>query len=314
MSEANQEEDQLPYLGTFSKAAELCSFTAVAKALGLSQAAVSQRIQALEKILRVPLFCRQGGRVQLTAAGQSLYAYAERILTLHREARQEISGLKTPVSGALALAASSVPGEHLLPALLSVFHQRYPDIHVRASVSDSQDVINQIQHGKASLGLVGRKCDEPHLEFRHLATDRMVLVASAKHAWANRRQVSLKQLCGQPLILREIGSGLRHCLEKSLGRAGKSLRDLQVALELGSNEAIKEAVLRNVGVAVLSSYAVQKELQTAQLHALEVTGLHCDRDMYVVWDRRRVWSSPTRVFLSFLESKPIPELTHKPRL
>jgi DNA-binding transcriptional LysR family regulator len=83
---------------------------------------------------------------------------------------------------------------------------------------------------------------------------------------------------------------------------------------LGSNEAIKEAVLRNVGVAVLSSYAVQKALQTAQLYALEVTGLHRDRDLYVVWDRRRVWSSPARVFLSFLESKPIPELAHKHRL
>jgi DNA-binding transcriptional LysR family regulator len=117
----------------------------------------------------------------------------------------------------------------------------------------------------------------------------------------------LTQLCKQPLILREPGSGLRHCFEKQLGRADKSLRDLQIALELGSNEAIKEAVLRGVGVAVLSSLAVQKELKAEQLHALKVTDLHCDREMFVVWDQRRVLSAPAQIFRIFLESNPVPE-------
>src|SRR5262249_12979285 len=110
----------------------------------------------------------------------------------------------------------------------------------------------------------------------------------------------------QPIILRETGSGLRHCFEKALERAGRSLADLRVALELGSNEAIKEAVLRGVGVSVLSAYAVQKELKAGQLHALKVTDLHCDREMFVVWDRRRVLPPPARLFLRFLESNPIP--------
>ena len=108
-----------------------------------------------------------------------------------------------------------------------------------------------------------------------------------------------------PLILREVGSGLRHCFEKSLDKAGLSLADLQVALELGSNEAIKEAVLRGVGVAILSTYAVQKELKTGQLHAVEVSGLHCDRDMFIVQDKRRVLPFPARLFLIFLETHPV---------
>ena len=143
-----------------------------------------------------------------------------------------------------------------------------------------------MERGEVSLGLVGRKADSPHLESRHLASDRMVLVVPPGHALGRRKRISVQQLAAHPLILREAGSGLRHCFEESLGRAGLSLADIRVALELGSNEAIKEAVLRGVGLAILSVYAVRKEIQSGQLHTLEVSGLRCDRDMYVVRDRR----------------------------
>jgi len=298
---------QLPYLETFSKAAELNNFTGAGKALGMTQEAVSQRIHALGKSLGTPLFRRNGGRIFLTAAGQRLHDYAQRIFNLHREARQTIAGQKIPLAGELRLGASTVPGEYFLPALLSVFHRRYPKIEVRASISDSMGVIHQVEHGQVQMGLVGRKVDNPHLEFHHFATDRMVLIVPPNHVWSKRRKVSLKQLCTQPLILREPGSGLRHCFEKQLERAEKTLRDLEIALELGSNEAIKEAVMRGVGVAILSSYPVQKELQAGQLHALKVTDLHCDREMFVVWDRRRVLSAPAQMFRIFLESNPIAE-------
>src|SRR5437763_3416715 len=96
--------DQLPHLDTFAKAAELSSFTAAARALGLTQAAVSQRVQALEQALGVPLFRRQGGRVLLTDAGQRLYPFARHILDLHREAREALTGQKAPLTGELALA------------------------------------------------------------------------------------------------------------------------------------------------------------------------------------------------------------------
>jgi len=297
---------QLPYLETFSKAAELNSFTGAAKALRLTQASVSQRIQLLEKTLDQSLFKRHGGRVLLTEAGQKLYEYAQRILDLHREARREVAGHEAPVGGELLLAGSSIPGEHFLPTLLSAFSQQYPHIRVRAAISDSMAVMAQVERGEVSLGLVGRKTDNPHLEFRYLASDRLVLVVPLGHPLSKRKKVSVKQLAEHPLVLREAGSGLRHCFEKSLEQAGRALTDFRVALELGSNEAIKEAVLRNVGVAVLSVYAVQKELKALQLQALEAGDLHCDRDMFIVQDRRRVLPLPARLFLLFLESHPVP--------
>jgi DNA-binding transcriptional LysR family regulator len=250
------------------------------------------------------LFKRQGGRVLLTRAGRTLYEYAQRILDLHRQARREISGRRIPPSGELLLAASSIPGEYFLPALLSAFGQKYPDIRVRATVSDSAGVLAQVERGEVSVGLVGRKTDSPHLDFRYLASDRMVLVVPPGHALSRRRKISVKQLSSHPLVLREAGSGLRHSFERSLEQAGRSLADLRIAVELGSNEAIKEAVSQGVGVAILSIYAARRELSSGRLHAIAVHDLRCDRDMYVARDRRRVLPLPARVFLSFLESHP----------
>jgi DNA-binding transcriptional LysR family regulator len=303
------EGPQLPHLGTFAKAAELSSFTGAAKALRVTQAAVSQRVQALEQALGTPLFRRRGGRVLLTEAGRKLYDYAQRILELHREARRVVTGREAPVAEELLLAASSVPGEHLLPALLTDFRRTHPHVRVRATVGDSMGVMAQVERGEVSLGLVGRKADRPHLEFRFLARDRLVLVVPPGHPLSQRKRVSVAQLAGHALVLREVGSGSRHCFEKSLERAGLSPAGLRVALELGSNEAVKDAVLRGVGVAVLSVYAVQKELREGRLRAVAVTGLRCERDLFIVSDRRRVLPLPARVFLTFLDAHPVPAPT-----
>jgi LysR family transcriptional regulator, low CO2-responsive transcriptional regulator len=290
----------LPHLETFSKAAELSSFTGAARALGLTQAAVSQRVHLLEQAVGTPLFRRQAGRVLLTDAGHRLYPYAQRIAALHREARQAVTGHKVPVTGDLLLAASSIPGEHLLPKPLSAFRRRHPHVQVRVTVTDSAAVLNQVEHGQAHLGLVGRREDSPHLEFQPFARDELVLVAPAKHRLARRNRVSLEELCAQPLILREIGSGSRRCLEQALTQAGKSPRDLHVVLELGSNEGIKEAVQRGIGLAVLSTYAVPRQRRAGGLHVLRVAGLPLEREFFIVRDRRRVLPIPAQLFLDFL--------------
>lgn len=298
---------ELPHLETFAEAAERSSFTAAARHLGLTQAAISQRVQALERELGVPLFRRVGGKVELSDAGRRLHDYARRILDLHKEAREAVTGREAPVEGELAIAASSIPGDYLLPALLAAFGSRHPRVRVRAAVSDSAGVIGQLERGEASVGLVGRKPDADHLEARHLADDRMVVVTPPGHALGKKKRMTLHALAAHPLVLREAGSGLRYCFEKALERAGYSLSDLRVALELGSNEAIQEAVRRGVGVAVLSALAVRKEVAAGRLVALEINGLYCDREMFVVTDRR-VLPTPARLFVNLVEANPVPDL------
>jgi DNA-binding transcriptional LysR family regulator len=297
-------DEQLPHLETFAEAAERGSFTAAGKALGMTQAAVSQRIHALEERLGVPLFDRQGGHVVLTDAGHRLHGYAQRILALHREAMEELTGKRAALSGELSLAASSVPGEHLLPDLLTVFRERHPHIQVRATIADSRQVQQQLEQGQAHLGLVGGKTDSPNLEYRVFATDELAVIVPAKHPWARRKRLALEQLYEQPLILREPGSGSRWCLEQALARVGKVTSALQVALELGSNEAIKEAVLRGLGLAILSTHTVRHEVEAGTLHALPIADLPLTREMFVVWDRRRALPIPARLFLDLLAAAP----------
>jgi DNA-binding transcriptional LysR family regulator len=293
---------RLPFLETFAKAAELSCFSAAARGLGLTQAAVSQQIHTLEKAVGTGLFHRSGGRVLLTPAGSRLYGFAERILALQEEALRKVAGQRAVVVGAVGVAASSIPGEHLLPALLPAFRRRYPHIQIRATVTDTRAVLGDVETGRAHLGLVSVRAESEHLEFRSFACDEMMLVVPVGHRWWGRKRVPLEQFLRQPLILREPGSGSRWCLEWALERSGRSAGDLQVAVELGSNEGIKEAVLRGVGVAVLSTRAVKKELAARKLHALKVQGLCLERDLFAVWDTRRALPAQARRFLEFLGS------------
>ena len=296
---------ELPHLATFAAVAERGSFTAAAADLGVTQAAVSQRIAVLEKELHVSLFDRRAGRISLTDAGQRLYQYARQILDLHGQARTEIGGFQPTVAGDLPLAASSVPGECFLPALLSAFHEKYPGVHVRATVGDSGSVMQDIEKGRATLGLVGQEAEKPSLEFRPIGSDTLVLVVAPGHRWAARKRIPLKALTGESLIIREPGSGSRSALEKSLERAGTSLAGLNITLELGSNAAIKDSVKRGLGVAFLSRLAIQREIDADELRAVTVSGLSLSRHFYLVYHRRRPLSPAASVFLHFLESHPI---------
>jgi DNA-binding transcriptional LysR family regulator len=293
-------DSQLPHLETFAEAAERGSFTAAAHHLGITQAAVSQRVQKLEAALRTPLFRRGAGAATLTDAGRRLHAYARRIFDLTAEAQAAVTGAADELTGDLVLAASSVPGEHLLPSVLTAFRGHHPLVRVRVSVSDTELVIREVEHGHAHFGLVGGQGGTPHLDFRQFACDELVLVIPAGHAWWWRGRVTVQDLLSQPIVLREPGSGSRRCLERALEQLGVAPRRLTVALELGSTEAVKRAVLEGAGAAVLSRRAVEPEVAAGQLKAIPVEGLTLERDMYVVRDRRRVLPGPAQRFLALL--------------
>ncbi len=293
---------ELPHLATFAAVAERGGFTAAAAGLGITQAAVSQRIAVLEKEVQVSLFDRRVGKISLTEAGQRLYRYARQILDLHGQARTDIGGFRPTVAGDLTIAASSVPGECLLPALLSAFREKYPGVHVRATAGDSGSVMRDVEKGRATLGLVGQEAEKPNLEFRPIGSDTLVLIVAPGHRWAARKRIPLKALAGEPLIIREPGSGSRCALEKSLERAGASLAGLNITLELGSNAATKDAVKRGLGVAFLSRLAVQREIDASELRAVTVGGLSLIRHFFLVYHRRRPLSPSASVFLHFLES------------
>jgi DNA-binding transcriptional LysR family regulator len=176
---------------------------------------------------------------------------------------------------------------------------------VRATVSDSASVIKDVEKGRATLGFIGQEAENPALATRSIGQDSLVLVVPLGHAWATRRSIALDGLAGEPLIIREPGSGSRSTLEKGLERAGASLAGLNVSLELGSNTAIKDAVKRGLGIAFLSRFCVRRELDSREFHAVGVRRLDLTRRFYLVHHRRRPLSMAANAFMRFVESRPI---------
>ncbi|MFQ3648993.1 MAG: LysR substrate-binding domain-containing protein [Gemmataceae bacterium] len=292
----------LPHLDTFIMAAELGSFTQTARKINppVTQAAISQRIAALEQDLGLKLFDRVHGRVELTAAGRRLHEIALQIQALHDQARREIAQQVEGLRGDLSIAASSIPGEHMLPSFLSEFRQKNPNISVRAQIVDSALVFDLVERGDAQLGLAGQASARPHLEQKAFGRDEIVLVAPPKHPLAQKGLIRVNDLLGVPLIMRERGSGSRQCVEHALQEAGLALNSLEITAEVGSNEAIREMVQRGGGLAFLSRFAVKNELASGALVEIPIDGINLTREFFVLYDRRRALPLAARLFMELL--------------
>jgi DNA-binding transcriptional LysR family regulator len=205
----------------------------------------------------------------------------------------------------LLVAASSAPGQHLLPPALAAFHQQHPAVQIRVSVSDTDAVLRELEEGRAHLGFVGGQSDNSCLEFHRFARDQLVLVVPDGHPWWRRKRVTVAEFLAQPLVQRERGSGSRRCLERALERLRVAPANLNVVLELGNCEAIKAAVFQRVGVAVLSRLSVEQEVRTGQFKVVPVEGLDMDRDIFVVQNRERVLPAAARLFLASARPAPI---------
>ena len=289
---------ELRQLRTFAAAAERESFTRAAVALDLTQAAVSQQVATLEKELAAELFERVGRGVRLTEPGRRFYDYVRKILDLVDEASLQVGDAKQPVSGDLHIATSTVPSEWLLPELLSVFRARWPQIRESLAVSDSSMAAAAVEAGEADVGFVGELPRSSKLEARAVAEDELVLVVAADHPLAQKGATTLKQLCREAQIVREPGSGSRRCIERALEEHGISPSELTIAMEVNSNDAIRAAVERGVGVAFLSQ---QTKRHSIGVVPVKVRGFRPRRQLYIITDPRHIPSAPARLFLAFVE-------------
>jgi len=285
-------------LKTFAAAAERESFTRAAEMLNLTQAAVSQQIAALEKELGTQLFERRGRGVCLTAAGRQLYDYARQIIDLVAEASSQVGETEQHVSGHLRIATSSVPAQWLVPELLAAFRINFPEVRESLTVSDSSVAAAAVEAGEADVGFVGELPDSSTLEATAVVDDELVLVVGTDHPLAGKGTTTLKRLRGEAFIVREPGSGSRRCFERTLQEHGLSLDELEIALEINSNDAIRAAVERGVGVAFLSQRDKRHEIGLA---SVKVRGFHARRQLYLIRNPRRVLATPVRQFLQFVE-------------
>jgi DNA-binding transcriptional LysR family regulator len=288
----------LRQLRTFKTVADLSSFSLAAQRLKLSQPSISYQVKELEEALGLPLLERLGKRVELTEAGSVLYGYARRMLDVLDEATIAVEEMRGIRRGTLRVGASTTVGIYLLPAALGAFKKLHPGLVISLEIGSRARVQEQVLRNELDLAVVGPALKDPELAIIPFLSDELVVVAPAGHALAPKRGLTLKDLADQPFVMREAASGSRWSLEKAARKAGAKLT---VAMELGSNGAIKHAVESGLGLAVISRYACALEFSTRRLVELDVRGFPIRRDWHIVHLRRRKLPASVSAFIEFLK-------------
>ena len=290
----------LRHLRLFCHIVERRSFSLAAEDLHITQPAASQQVQSLERELKATLLDRSSRRIAPTDAGQVLYKYAREILALHERACTEILDLQELVTGRVVIGASTGPGEHILPGLLTRFRAVYPGVIVSLHVDDTQKVIERVVSREFEFGAVGAPTHQPDLVVEPLVRDEVVLICSPAHPWSSRESVSLAELVAEPLIVQQPGAGIRAVVESHLRAAGVPVERLTIAAEMGLMESAKQATIAGGGVTFGSRCSVVAELQHGTLSVVRIDDFDIRRDFYTVRSRTRVLSRAAEELLAYL--------------
>ncbi len=288
-------------LKVFCTVAETESFTRASKIVHLSQPAVSLQIQALEEFFETKLFDKTGKQVSLTAAGRTLYDHATHIMGHYNEVVKEINKLTGTMKGAVALGASTTLGNYILPQIITEFKKIHPKIKIKLRVANTERIEDLMHAGFIDFGIVEGKTSRKNTKTEKLISDQLVLVIHPKHTLAKKRAVSVLELTREPMILREQGSGTRQHMEKFLDAHGLNINDLHVALIMGSTEAIKSSVEAGTGMAILSRWAVKKEVEDGRLKAVRFKE-DFTRDFTLIYSKKSLLSHADKELLLFIKN------------
>lgn len=266
-------------LRAFLAVARHGSFSAAARALGLSQPTLTTQVQALEQQHNVALFHRRGHRIELTSVGQQLMPIARQLAALEVEAYNLLHDCGQLTRGQLRLGA--VGPFHVIE-MVDAYRQRYPKVEVSIRIGNSAQVFGDLENYVIDVGVLARFHDAPGFVTLHYARHAIILFVSQDHPFARRSVVSLDELQDQPLLQREAGSSTRRALEAALRAAGVTPR---IAMEIGSREALREAAARGIGIGVVSE---AEFIPDARLRPVRLAGdpAHTETHLYCLKERR----------------------------
>ncbi len=266
----------------FRAVAEQASFRRAAEQLHLSQPSVSQHVRQLEEELGVKLLERGGSGVEITPAGEVVLGFARKASRLSQEVFAALARLEGQPGGELKLAASTTVAQYVLPRMLGLFVKENPRIRLSLRSGNTERVTDWVAAGEAELGIIEGPATRKEVAVERFLEDRLVLIVARGHAWAGRQPVALEALAAAPLLMREQGSGTRRVIERALRKAGIRLRQLNIAMELDSTEAIVAGVEAGLGVGFVSEWAIRKELRLGTLAVAEVAQLEIRRSFSLI--------------------------------
>ncbi|MGB4334445.1 MAG: LysR family transcriptional regulator [Chromatiaceae bacterium] len=257
-------------LQVFHTVARLLSFTKAATTLHMTQPAVTFQIRQLEDHFNTRLFDRTHNRISLTAAGEQVLRFADRIFEIYAEMENSIRDLTGEISGALTIGASTTIAEYMLPTLLGDFKEKYPEVTINLKVANSDGIVSLVESNAIDLGVVESSVANKNLVVEVCKRDHLLGIVPPGHPLAKEVSVKFARLLEYPFICREEGSGTRGVIGEYLDQLPECEGALKVAMELGSPEAVKGAVEAGMGVSVVSRATIQKELRLGTLVALEL--------------------------------------------
>jgi DNA-binding transcriptional LysR family regulator len=287
----------LHFLRSFFAVASRGSFSQAARDLYISQSAVSRAVQDLEREIGSALLHRSAHDLSLTEAGQILYDHATLIFAMERDAYAALEQLQGLKRGHLTIGASNTIGTYLLPPLLGDFHRRYPDIRLNLEISNTTQIIGQLRTAPFDVAFVEGQIDTTGLVVTPWRVDHLIVIAPADHALVRKETVSLDELLAEPFILREPQSATRAAIESVLQTHGVHLK---IAMELGSNQAVKQAVSAGLGLAIVSEATVELEITCGKLVILNVSELNLTRTLSQVVVVSRSPSPALKAFLAMV--------------
>lgn len=286
----------LQQLKLFESVSRLGSYTKAAEELFITQPAVSIQIKRLETQVGLPLFEKVGKKIFLTAAGKAMYATSLDILNRVNDFKNSIEELKGDVKGPLQLSVVTT-AKYFLPNLLGVFLQQYPEVEPKLKFTNRARVIERLMNNDDDFVVMGQIPKDDNLDAHPFLTNILSIVAPADHPLANKKNITIKEIAEQRFLIREMGSGTRYVFDQLLKQHGVQIEPY---MELGSSEALKQAVMAGLGIAVLSLHSVQLELEVNKLTILDVEGFPLKRRWYAVHLKGRKLSLVARTFLDFI--------------
>ncbi|MEA3413526.1 MAG: LysR family transcriptional regulator [Pseudomonadota bacterium] len=288
----------LRQLELFYAIARLGSFTRAAEESYVTQPTISMQIKKLTDSVGVPLFEHVGKKVYLTDAGCELRKTCNRIFTELERFEMYVADLKGLETGALRIAVVTT-AKYFIPRLLGAFCQRHPGIEVSLKVSNRERILSRISDNEDDLYVLGQPPEGIDVVAEPFLPNPLVVLAPWGHPLAKEKDITLQRLAEEPFLLREPGSGTRNAAERLFVAHGLKPK---VRMELGSNEAIKQAVIGGLGVSVLSKHTLVMDGSGRQISVLDVEGFPIERQWYVVYPEEKRLSVVARAFMEHLRA------------
>lgn len=269
-------------LFVFVTAAEELNFSRAAQRLHLSQSAVSQNIQSIERTYRVELFVRHGRSVQLSEEGKTLLPLARNVLVASRLLEDALVNANGDVAGELNIGCAITSGRYFIPNILASFQREYPHVRTVLNLMPRTGVVQGLLEHTLNLGVIGRHEDHRDLEAQLMLEDKLILIVPSDHDWANVGEVDPADVLHQPFISREVNSGTFELLYDHMHRLGISPDDLNVVMQLGDAEAVQMAVEKGIGITFISEMMAARSLALGRVKKVSVKGFTLTQPVYLV--------------------------------